>query len=397
MSAPGFTPIQLYHSTTASAVPSAGNLANGEPALNITDGKLYYKNNSGVVTLLASADGASGNVVGPASSTDNALVRFDTTTGKLVQNSVGILDDSGNLTGIAALTTSGALTLNGGTANGVAYLNGSKVLTSGSALTFDGNGFLGIGDTSPSSNGRLSISLPVTGSYGPSSAGWNVSNGLGAMRLWVANLAYAGVGANEPWLHSYQNMNIGSDANINIKFIIAGEKARIDSSGNLLVGTTSPATNAKIYSYFNGSTTNGYEAQDSTTTSGSTFFECRNSGGTTIGSITRVGTTNAVIYNTTSDYRLKTVIGAVTGHGARIDALEPIEYEWKVDGSQTRGFLAHKFQEVYAQSVTGTKDAVDADGNPEYQAMQASSAEVIADLVAEIQSLRKRLAAAGIA
>jgi len=142
MAQAGYTPIQLYHSTTASAVPSAGNLANGEPALNITDGKLYYKNNSGVVTLLASADGASGNVVGPASSTDNALVRFDTTTGKLVQNSVGILDDSGNLTGIAALTTSGALTLNGGTANGVAYLNGSKVLTTGSALTFDGTNFL---------------------------------------------------------------------------------------------------------------------------------------------------------------------------------------------------------------------------------------------------------------
>ena len=59
--------------------------------------------------------------------------------------------------------------------------------------------------------------------------------------------------------------------------------------------------------------------------------------------------------------------------------------------------MAHKFQEVYAGSVTGTKDAVDADGNPVYQAMQAGSSEVIADLVAEIQSLRKRLADAGIA
>jgi hypothetical protein len=58
--------------------------------------------------------------------------------------------------------------------------------------------------------------------------------------------------------------------------------------------------------------------------------------------------------------------------------------------------LAHQFQEVYAGSVSGTKDAVDVDGKPMYQAMQASSSEVIADLVAEIQSLRKRLAAAGI-
>ncbi len=146
MSQAGYTPIQLYFSTTAAATPSAGNLANGELAINITDGKLFYKDNGGTVQVLATKAGASGDVVGPGSSTDNALVRFDSTTGKLVQNSVGILDDSGNLTGIAALTTSGALTLNGGTANGVAYLNGSKVLTTGSALQFDGSN-LGLGVT----------------------------------------------------------------------------------------------------------------------------------------------------------------------------------------------------------------------------------------------------------
>jgi hypothetical protein len=113
------------------------------------------------------------------------------------------------------------------------------------------------------------------------------------------------------------------------------------------------------------------------------------------GSITQNGT-SAVIYNTSSDYRLKTVTGAVTGQGARIDALKPIDYLWTDSGQQARGFLAHEFQAVYSNSVTGTKDAVDADGNPVYQAMQASTSEVIADLVAEIQSLRKRLADAGI-
>jgi len=55
--------------------------------------------------------------------------------------------------------------------------------------------------------------------------------------------------------------------------------------------------------------------------------------------------------------------------------------------------LAHEFQTVYANSVTGEKDAVNADGKPVYQAMQASTAEVMADLVAEIQSLRARLSA----
>jgi hypothetical protein len=55
MAQAGFTPISLYYSTTASTVPTAGNLVAGELAINTADGKLYYKNSSGTVTLLASA------------------------------------------------------------------------------------------------------------------------------------------------------------------------------------------------------------------------------------------------------------------------------------------------------------------------------------------------------
>ena len=109
-----------------------------------------------------------------------------------------------------------------------------------------------------------------------------------------------------------------------------------------------------------------------------------------VGSITHNGTATA--YNTSSDYRLKTVIGAVNNAGQRIDALQPVEYTWNDNGERARGFLAHQFQEVYASSVSGTKDAVDAEGKPVYQSMQASTSEVIADLVAELQSLRKRVA-----
>jgi len=57
MAASGFTPISLYYSTTAAAAPTAGNLVDGELAINITDGKLYYKDNAGVVKLLASSAG----------------------------------------------------------------------------------------------------------------------------------------------------------------------------------------------------------------------------------------------------------------------------------------------------------------------------------------------------
>lgn len=54
MAQTGFTPIQTYHSTTALAVPIAGNLAAGELAINTVDEILYFKNSSGVVKQIAS-------------------------------------------------------------------------------------------------------------------------------------------------------------------------------------------------------------------------------------------------------------------------------------------------------------------------------------------------------
>lgn len=50
-----------------------------------------------------------GDVVGPGSATDNAVARFDLTTGKLIQNSVVIIGDTGAVTGVAALTMTGVL------------------------------------------------------------------------------------------------------------------------------------------------------------------------------------------------------------------------------------------------------------------------------------------------
>lgn len=91
MAASGYTPIQLYYSTTTTNVPTAGNLVDGELAINTADGLLFYKDSGGAVQILADKDVTSGAVIGPASSTDSTVVLFDGTTGKLVKDSGDVL------------------------------------------------------------------------------------------------------------------------------------------------------------------------------------------------------------------------------------------------------------------------------------------------------------------
>lgn len=242
---------------------------------------------------------------------------------------------------------------------------------------FDSSGNLGIGTSSPTQ--KLHV------------------NSSGAAIALIQSTQVAG-NTNVETRYTSTNRTWGVGQNIiqtssifEIADITAGAtRLAIDSSGNLLVGTTTAG--AKFTLQYDGGVVVGQNINDSANTTNSTLMQFLIQG-TQVGTIKRVGATSAVIYNTSSDYRLKTVVGAVTGQGDRIDALKPINYLWKEGNTSARGFLAHEFQEVYASSVSGDKDAVDANGNPVYQAMQASTSEVIADLVAEIQSLRKRLAA----
>ena len=104
MAATGFTPISLYYSTTASAVPVNTNLANGELAINITDGKLYFKNNSGVVTLLASSTDVGG--VSTFSGGSTGLTPATATTGAITLAGTLALANGGT----GATTVSGAQT-----------------------------------------------------------------------------------------------------------------------------------------------------------------------------------------------------------------------------------------------------------------------------------------------
>jgi len=114
MAQTGFTPISLYYATTAAATPTAGNLVSGELAINITDGKLYYKDNAGVVQLLASKATATG----PAGS--NTQIQFNNSGNFGASSS---LTWNGTVLGTTGFTASsdsifsstGALTISKGT------------------------------------------------------------------------------------------------------------------------------------------------------------------------------------------------------------------------------------------------------------------------------------------
>ena len=90
--------VKMKRSAVAGKIPTTADLDLGEIAINTYDGVAYIKKDvSGTQTVVPIGVG---NVTGAASSTDNALVRFDGTTGKVIQNSVVTLDDTGNESGL---------------------------------------------------------------------------------------------------------------------------------------------------------------------------------------------------------------------------------------------------------------------------------------------------------
>jgi hypothetical protein len=199
--------------------------------------------------------------------------------------------------------------------------------------------------------------------------------------------------------------NVGTGTYLPMTFAIGGsERARFDTAGIFYVGATgsfyNSGLNAKGYFYNAGDgkalsvATNasavGYTALAvARQSSDGQVIECWR-GASIVGSVT-VGASSTT-YNTSSDYRLKDNPQPLTGSGAFIDALQPKTWTWKINGEIGTGFIAHEVAEIAPSSVFGEKDAVNEDGTPRHQAMEYGSAEFIANIIAELQDLRRRFA-----
>jgi hypothetical protein len=161
----------------------------------------------------------------------------------------------------------------------------------------------------------------------------------------------------------------------------SSESMRITSGGNLLVGTTTAGTDFTRISCTTA-TQNVMGLVSSDDSSGAGYIQFRNSATTSIGSIARVGTTNAVAFNVTSDYRLKEDLREIKGL-EKISAIKVYDFKWKADGSRMDGVIAHELQSVINYAVTGVKDGK--------EMQQVDYSKIVPVLIKSIQELKQEL------
>ena len=378
MSQAGYTPIQLYFSTTAAATPSAGNLANGELAVNITDGKLFYKDNGGVVRVLATKAGASGDVVGNltfsgtaqritgdfSNATIASRVMFQSTT---VNGSTGVgaipngtavtsawqafskPDPTNSSEGALAVTDGFDVRISSGIRGTGTYLPMTFYTGGSERMRLDTSGNVGIGTSSPASYGKLvskqsadtgvsSLGVVAQASTTDTFVGMGYSSVSDTCRI---TASYLSTGAFKP-----------------ISFLTSDvERMRLDASGNLLVGYTAKGGTA-VNSIVSA---NAYNCKaGSGAALGGNVFNINWTGSAQLW----IDATNTGTITVTSDYRIKQKIETQAAPAlARVMQLRPVTYElqdygtlFKADGVAREGFIAHELQAIIPSAVEGEKD-----------------------------------------
>jgi len=239
------------------------------------------------------------------------------------------------------------------------------------AITVDASQNVGIGTSSPVARLHVSGTTDATQRI--------IVNGSGNYSS--IKLQYNGTEIAQ--FQTYQNseITIGSTVSAPLMLVTNNtERARIDSSGNLLVNSTTT-----LNAVFNVTGKSGVSPCSlRVNTDGDYGYTFKNASNTLVGAIGVNASTTS--YNTSSDYRLKENIVPMTGALATVSQLKPVTYKWKSTGEESQGFIAHELQEVVPDCVTGTKDELDAEGNPKYQGIDTSF--LVATLTAALQETK---------
>ena len=223
-----------------------------------------------------------------------------------------------------------------------------KTLTVAGTANFPGSGIwnssgnVGIGTSSPSTQLQMNSGAATYSdqlrirntNFGNADIG--VGSGIMAVATDMSNIAF------------YTSSNLGTTGSA----LPNNERMRITSGGDLFVGTTSNFSADKMCLNFT-SAQNGLGIRDDSNSSGAYYAIFRNSANGIIGSITRVTTTNAVAYNTTSDQRLKSNIADASPVLDKLMAVKVRQFDW-TDGDlhQDAGFIAQELAPVLSGIVT---------------------------------------------
>ena len=181
------------------------------------------------------------------------------------------------------------------------------------------------------------------------------------------------------------------------------ERMWVDNTGRVFIGalgapsdpaaTTMSGLVLSPTPYISISRSSGVSGAFNRTTTAGIIVNYRYNGNL-VGTVSTDGASTS--FNTSSDYRLKDNVQPMTGALEKIALLNPVTYTWKSTGATGQGFIAHELQEVFPDAVTGEKDKVDENGNPEYQGVDtsflvAALAACVQELTAKVNSLEEKL------
>jgi hypothetical protein len=184
------------------------------------------------------------------------------------------------------------------------------------------------------------------------------------------------------------------------------ETLRLGSDGDILFCGTSVTTPGKNNTDLGASFEKTANGPSFYVSNGATvpIFVNRNTTGTVLAvryqSVAKGGidvTTTSVVYNTSSDYRLKENIVEINDAIDRVKRLKPKRFNFIQEPSVVvDGFMAHEAQEVVPESVTGAKDEIDDNGEPVYQGIDHSKlvpllTAALQDAISQIEALTSRV------
>lgn len=286
--------------------------------------------------------------------------------------------------------------------------------TAGSSrLAINSSGNIGVGTLTP--DGRFHIMGGNLGGAGSVTAATdaqllvlesNDSNGLSLINAndERANIRFGttGTDGNKEASISYAHEAVSTTNDRRSMIFKTGgnvERMRINTGGRLLVGTSSPVANG-IFEVVGNIGFNdclvGYRRSNDDT-SNRAFTRFQDSSGNQIGFI-GMGS-SSVSYNTSSDYRIKENVVAISDGITRLKTLKPSRFNFLSDTSTTLdGFLAHEVSSIVPEAVTGEKDAVDSDDKPIYQGIDQSKlvpliTAALQEEIAKREALETRVAA----